>query len=56
MPAPASSATTSGTQHRVPDAEPSMAIANPREGFKEFLVSKGLRVTNQRLAIFRPRL
>jgi Fur family transcriptional regulator, ferric uptake regulator len=29
-----------------------MAIANPREGFKEFLVSKGLRVTNQRLAIF----
>jgi Fur family ferric uptake transcriptional regulator len=52
MPAPASHATTSGTQHRVPDAEPSMAIANPREGFKEFLVSKGLRVTNQRLAIF----
>jgi Fur family ferric uptake transcriptional regulator len=52
MPAPASNATTSGTQHRALEGEPSMAIANPREGFKEFLVSKGLRVTNQRLAIF----
>ena len=27
-------------------------INNPRETFKEFLASKGLRVTNQRLAIF----
>jgi Fur family ferric uptake transcriptional regulator len=32
--------------------EPSIAIENPRETFKEFLISKGLRVTNQRLAIF----
>jgi len=43
---------TSSAPHRAPLAEPSMAIENPRETFKEFLASKGLRVTNQRLAIF----
>jgi len=32
--------------------EKSIAIENPSETFKEFLTSKGLRVTNQRLAIF----
>lgn len=32
--------------------EPPIAIENPSETFKEFLYSKGLRVTNQRLAIF----
>ncbi len=37
---------------RAPLPEPSIAIENPREIFKEFLASKGLRVTNQRLAIF----
>ncbi len=53
MAATASSATaTSGTPSRAPVAEPSIAIENPRETFKEFLASKGLRVTNQRLAIF----
>ncbi len=52
MPATASNATSSGTSHRAPVAEPSIAIENPRETFKEFLASKGLRVTNQRLAIF----
>lgn len=30
----------------------SVEVENPRETFKEFLISKGLRVTNQRLAIF----
>lgn len=35
-----------------PAALPSIAIENPRETFKEFLASKGLRVTNQRTAIF----
>ena len=29
-----------------------IAIDNVKETFREFLVSKGLRVTNQRLAIF----
>ncbi len=33
-------------------AEKSIVIENPRETFKEFLASKGLRVTNQRTAIF----
>ena len=32
--------------------EASIAIENPRETFQEFLTSKGLRVTSQRLAIF----
>lgn len=53
MAATVSSATgTSGPPPRAPSAEPSMAIENPRDTFKEFLASKGLRVTNQRLAIF----
>jgi Fur family ferric uptake transcriptional regulator len=53
MPATASSATaTSGLSSPLPGGEPSMAVENPRETFKEFLASKGLRVTNQRLAIF----
>lgn len=33
-----------------PDAP--VEIENPRDTFKKFLVSKGLRVTNQRMAIF----
>jgi len=47
-----SSATGTSGPNRLPPAEPSIAIENPRETFKEFLASKGLRVTNQRLAIF----
>ncbi|WOO40334.1 transcriptional repressor [Rubellicoccus peritrichatus] len=35
-----------------PVAPTSVEIENPRETFKEFLASKGLRVTNQRTAIF----
>ncbi|MGE9293510.1 MAG: Fur family transcriptional regulator [Puniceicoccales bacterium] len=33
-------------------SEQSVEIENPRDTFKKFLVSKGLRVTNQRMAIF----
>lgn len=33
-------------------ADPSVQIENPNHTFREFLTSKGLRVTNQRLAIF----
>ncbi len=33
-------------------SEQSVDIENPRDTFKKFLVSKGLRVTNQRMAIF----
>lgn len=33
-------------------ATASIEIENPRDTFKEFMASKGLRVTNQRLAIF----
>jgi Fur family ferric uptake transcriptional regulator len=43
---------TSTTPPAAPGREASIAIENPRETFTEFLASKGLRVTNQRLAIF----
>ena len=52
MPAPAATSATSTIPSRALDTEPSIPIENPRETFKEFLASKGLRVTSQRLAIF----
>jgi len=54
MPPPASTSTpphTAPPRARTPEP-PSIAIENPRDTFKEFLASKGLRVTSQRLAIF----
>ena len=47
-----SASARSATLPRPGVPEPSIAIENPRETFKAFLASKGLRVTGQRLAIF----
>jgi len=39
------------TQVQTADA-PTVEIENPRDAFRDYMVSQGLRVTNQRLAIF----
>jgi Fur family ferric uptake transcriptional regulator len=52
MPATLTPSALPAAPSRTAVPEPSILIENPRETFKEFLASKGLRVTSQRLAIF----